>query len=110
MQTLSSTMANSDFLKYCKYYKGEKECPKNVDYDTFARFWYAEKEYCSLAPMERKRYEGEFGQNFCKSPKEIHDFVKQWGKPTRGFMAYYIITSLNMCPSGRIDVIFNDGK
>lgn len=101
---------NNEYQKYCKYYKGEDECPQGKDYDTFVRFWSAEMTYCLLDKKEREYYESELGQKWCTEPKELHNFIKKWDKPIRGFLAYYIITAFNMCPYEDYRFILNYGK
>lgn len=38
-------MEKKDFLPFCRYYKGEKECPK----DTKASFWEYEKKWIEFS-------------------------------------------------------------
>ena len=42
-------MEKTDILKYCKFYHGEKECPKKFN-DLECQLWYAEQWICEKAP------------------------------------------------------------
>ncbi len=46
----SNKLNQSEALKYCKYYKGEKECPSELN-ETERQIWVAEKMICCHSDM-----------------------------------------------------------
>ena len=100
--------------KYCLYYDGKDKPPVDADYDTFARFWYLEKEYFEGAYYTRREYwETGLGMKMCVTDSpDIREFFDKnnFSKTIRGFLAHVVITAMEMCPMGGYNFIFNYGK
>jgi hypothetical protein len=41
-------MIRKDLLKFCKFYKGEMECPKEYDGKTEGQLWFSESIICEF--------------------------------------------------------------
>ena len=61
------TTSKEDLIQFCRYYKGEKECPKNVD----SKFWEYEKVWVELSENPK---EGSI--NFDTISSWIDDYIR----------------------------------
>ncbi len=92
-------LMNPEYLKFCKYYKGEEEEPIDKDYDTFQRFWYLEREYYS-GPYkdEHEFWEGEGIERYCQQKPLLEFLAKIKNKTIKGFVAYSATVVSYHCP------------
>jgi hypothetical protein len=99
-------MANSDFLKYCKYYKGEEYYPSGKDAD----FWLLEKYYVTTN-VDHKHWETE-GLKMCyESYPETKPFISNFKEPfVRGMLAYMVLMTAYNVPITDANFILNYGK
>lgn len=56
---------NPEYLKYCRYYKGEETIPLEKSYDKFTRFWLLERDYYSSEYESKHEYWETEGQMWC---------------------------------------------
>ena len=101
-------LMNLEYLKFCKYYKGEEEVPIGKDYDTFLRFWYLERDYYTDVYDEKHEFwEGEGIDKYCQQ-KTLLDFLSKIDNKTiRGFVAYSATMVSYNCPMEGCDFILN---
>lgn len=107
---------DKDLFKHCRYYAGGENPPADAPYDPVQRFWYLERDYYErpYADEETRRYweEGD-GMKMClDGSPDIKEFFEKnnFDRTTRGFLAYCVITAMNMCPMGGFGFIFGYGK
>lgn len=101
-----------DYLKYCKYYKGEKEVPLDSKY---LRFWILEQHYYAndvfQDPKSRKYWEEGHGYKLCiETFPELAEFIWKQDKVTRGFLACTAIQSYSHTPETGVKYLLDYGK
>ena len=98
-------------LNFCKYYKGEDDCPGG-DYETFQRWWWLERNYCAASP-ERRKYWQTRGVEMClDSMPELKAFITGCGRTLdeKGMLACAIILQKENCAMSNFDFIYDYGK
>lgn len=86
---------NPEYLKYCRYYKGEETIPWEKSYDKFTRFWILERDYYSAEYESNHEFWETEGIKWC-SPFEKNYISKIKDKTVVGFVVWAIImTSYN---------------
>lgn len=103
---------DKDYLKYCKYYKGEKECPPDLKYRSF---WFLERNYfCSDGFQDkknRKHWEEGDGYKLCiETFPELTEFIWKQDKVTRGFLACSAVMSYSHAPAAGVKYLLDYGK
>ena len=89
-----------EYLKYCRYYKGDEEIPWDKDYVTFTRFWIIERDYYTNEYENNHEYWENGGQELC-DPPELKKFLSTIkDKTIRGFVACSAVFSYSHNPAG----------
>lgn len=101
-----------EYLKYCKYYKGEIQCPADIEN---RNFWILEKHYFHEDafgdPKVRKYWEEGDGYKLCLDTfPELRDFILKQDKVTRGFLACTAIHSYSHNPQSGVTYLLDYGK
>lgn len=100
-----------EYLKYCKYYKGEIQCPDDIEN---RNFWILERAYYandSFQDLKRRKYweEGK-GYKLCIDTfPELRDFILNQDKVTRGFLACTAIYSYSHTPQSGVEYLLDYG-
>lgn len=103
---------DKEILRYCKYYKGEKECPQEIRY---RNFWFLERNYFGSDAFQdkknRKYWEEGNGYKLCIDtfPK-LTAFMWEQDKITRGFLACSAIYSYSHAPQAGVEYLLDYGK
>lgn len=87
-----------DLLKYCKYYKGEKENPYSIDDDNRC-FWRFECNYYTVEYLNRHTYWETTGIKMASEFDEAKTVMDRCNDITiKGFIAYMAIMQMYNAP------------
>lgn len=88
-----------EYLKFCKYYKGEESVPWGRSYDDFTRFWILERNYYSDIYESEHGYWETSGPSLCDHPR-VRGFVNQIKEDAiRGFVCWSVVMTKEHNPS-----------
>lgn len=78
-----------ELLKFCAYYKGEEKKPSHKNFESFAMYWYLERNYYSGPYEDTHEYWETEGQDILpKDPHYKKILSKIHSKTIRGFLAW----------------------
>ena len=98
-------MEKNKYLKYCKYYKGEKEPPAGM---RNSNFWILERAYVTCYNEEEDRKRLQFFEMCLESFPETKDYIMSFEEEfVRIMLANFVILSYSHTPQSGVDFIFD---
>lgn len=74
-------------LKYCRYYKGETDCPFKEETPSF-HFWHLEKQYWKNTDFNHNEFEGRALDYIQKNPDKTNFLTSDAPIEQKGFVLF----------------------
>lgn len=91
-------------LKYCKYYKGEKDCPFKAYTPPF-HFWYFEEQYWNGTNFDHKMFE-DIAREYIEENKDKDNYMTSDAPIEQKGFVMFAEAMLEKWMPHKVDIIF----